>query len=537
MSERPIKITGANAGGPHQLPMRTHWAARIAAFCRWQRVKSHYSRKCVLVILICCALVTTARAFSFWPPHTDWTSKALGSHYGFMEWGDGRTLVCLGSRGFWIPHPIQDVARTATLCVACAVACPIITMLILRAGRAAGIYGSRMNTKYPFVLVICLLGLGANAQSYRVTDLGVLGRPEMGLNNNSQITGTTVDNKAFRWDTGVMTTLGTLGGTSFGRGINDVGQIAGYAYIGDSMRAVVFNGTNLTDLGALPSAVANNPVAIHNLGQVVGLTITGPGSYPYVATLWQGGNVTNLGTLSGNNSRASDINNLATIVGNSGNHAFVYTSVTGMQPVSDPPGFVPGSITASALNDSGSMVGSGSPTNYVQGARALVWKQGTVLDIGLLIPPKNSAFSFAHDINSFEEVVGDSDSPTGTHAFLYDSTNGMRDLNRMITDTNWVLTSAVAINDSGQIIGLGSHNGQTRGFLLTPAPILKLSAVGDQLGFLASKLAKNWHYTVQYSENLTTWSNLQTFIASSNQTNWQVSLDPSSLRRFFRFQF
>jgi len=29
------KITGANAGGPRQLPMRTRWAARVAQFWRW----------------------------------------------------------------------------------------------------------------------------------------------------------------------------------------------------------------------------------------------------------------------------------------------------------------------------------------------------------------------------------------------------------------------------------------------------------------------------------------------------------------------
>jgi len=31
----PNKITGANAGGPRQLAMRTRWAARIAQFWRW----------------------------------------------------------------------------------------------------------------------------------------------------------------------------------------------------------------------------------------------------------------------------------------------------------------------------------------------------------------------------------------------------------------------------------------------------------------------------------------------------------------------
>jgi hypothetical protein len=34
-STPPNKITGANAGGPCQLPIRTRRAARIAQFCRW----------------------------------------------------------------------------------------------------------------------------------------------------------------------------------------------------------------------------------------------------------------------------------------------------------------------------------------------------------------------------------------------------------------------------------------------------------------------------------------------------------------------
>ena len=32
----PNKITGANAGGPRQSPMRTRWAARVAQFWRWR---------------------------------------------------------------------------------------------------------------------------------------------------------------------------------------------------------------------------------------------------------------------------------------------------------------------------------------------------------------------------------------------------------------------------------------------------------------------------------------------------------------------
>jgi MYXO-CTERM domain-containing protein len=33
-----------------------------------------------------------------------------------------------------------------------------------------------------------------------------------------------------------------------------------------------------------------------------------------------------------------------------------------------------------------------------------------------------------------------------------------------------VLTTAVDINDLGSIVGIGTHNGQTAAFLLTPVP-------------------------------------------------------------------
>ena len=34
--------------------------------------------------------------------------------------------------------------------------------------------------------------------------------------------------------------------------------------------------------------------------------------------------------------------------------------------------------------------------------------------------------------------------------------------------SGWVLISANGINAAGQIVGMGTHNSKTRGFLLTP---------------------------------------------------------------------
>lgn len=34
----PNKVTGANAGGPRPLPMGTRWTARVAQFCRSEKL-------------------------------------------------------------------------------------------------------------------------------------------------------------------------------------------------------------------------------------------------------------------------------------------------------------------------------------------------------------------------------------------------------------------------------------------------------------------------------------------------------------------
>jgi hypothetical protein len=74
----------------------------------------------------------------------------------------------------------------------------------------------------------------------------------------------------------------------------------------------------------------------------------------------------------------------------------------------------------------------------------------------------------ALDINNNGLVVGNSSLPDGTlHAFVFRK-GSMTDLNALIPNGGWVLASARAINDRGQIVGTGSFNGEPRGFLLNP---------------------------------------------------------------------
>src|SRR5262249_52696313 len=74
-------------------------------------------------------------------------------------------------------------------------------------------------------------------------------------------------------------------------------------------------------------------------------------------------------------------------------------------------------------------------------------------------------------INNAGQVVGSSGmaGAMATHAFLYRD-GALTDLNDLIPpDAGWVLSDASGINDAGQIVGYGSHNGFcNHAFLLTP---------------------------------------------------------------------
>lgn len=334
----------------------------------------------------------------------------------------------------------------------------------------------------------------ANAASlYSVTDLGTLsgssGSLATGINDSGQVIGYSTNDgpfRAFLWENGVMTDLGTLGGThSQAWGINDLGQVVGFADTNFVMneyghpyeQAFLWNKSQgMTDLGGpLGGSIGEQSLAydINNSGQVVGGWLQLSSQLGRYAFLWQNGSITNLGTLGGLESRAFSINNSTQVVGestfssgDSDTHAFIWNDGKGMTDLGTLKG---GPVSAAtAINDLGQVVGYSFTSGY-QSIEAFLWKDGVgMISLGTL----GGNYSDAEDINNLGQIVGFSsktNSGQDTYAFLWEG-GVMTDLNSLIPDdSGWLLTDALGINNTGQIVGSGYIDNQLHAFLLTPA--------------------------------------------------------------------
>jgi probable HAF family extracellular repeat protein len=119
-----------------------------------------------------------------------------------------------------------------------------------------------------------------------------------------------------------------------------------------------------------------------------------------------------------------------------------------------------------AVNDRGQMVGVS--INQKSGRiEAFLESDGNRAALGTL----GGSFSVAHDINNDGDVVGGSltEGDENFHGFLYRG-NRLHDLNELLDQSaaGWELIQALAINNRGEIVGIGSQDGQDRIVLLRP---------------------------------------------------------------------
>lgn len=344
--------------------------------------------------------------------------------------------------------------------------------------------------------------------SYTVQGLGTLGGASIArdINDSGQVVGQSLNasgqNRAFLWDDGRMTDLGTLGGpTSFARGIDDSGRVVGFSHNSNNRtRAFLAQNGNMTSLGTLTGFSNSEAWHINDSGAAVGRSFNSTSHGR--AVLWKNGQIKDLGaSLETTYSEAWSINNRGQVVGESGSgdekaKAFLYANNTGevtdldaVGRASDPSVFPYRYSEAMGINDEGQVVGwsyrttTNVPPSTPSGpeGRAFLYDKdaGVPATVLPLNPLDGDLYSRARDIDEAGRAVGWSRGINGNKAEQYSATlwedGKVTDLNDLIpANSGWKLVDAYAINESGQIVGSAFKNGnesdpgQLRAFLLTP---------------------------------------------------------------------
>jgi probable HAF family extracellular repeat protein len=349
--------------------------------------------------------------------------------------------------------------------------------------------------------VLALVGaVAATAQTYTVTDLGVLkGDNESSgfwINNLGEVvgcsdtatvegypcTGLVPGQHAFVWSkSGGMKDLGTLSGAtvSGAQGINDSGTVVGYSNIKGQLAtnfvAVEWSSKGvITDLGTLSGGSSSAAFQINSAGEIAGDSFLK--SAVVDATSWTSNKIKSLGGLTKSIFSAGlNINEKGDIVGESvlgygppfASRGFLWngSSLTNL-------GTLPGGITsvANAINTSSVIVGESDGTSTGGLWHAVMWDTShKIHDLGVII---GGSYSIAFAVNDSGVVVGYGNLfDNAPHAMIWTSSKGMQDLNSLIpANSGWVLINANAINNVGQITGYGTKgSGHNHAFLLTPS--------------------------------------------------------------------
>lgn len=273
---------------------------------------------------------------------------------------------------------------------------------------------------------------------------------------------------AVLWKDGQIVNLGALAGgfSSSSNAINNRGQIVGaslngvpdpfsMAGIGIEVRAFLWEKGTMSDLGTLggPDAQA---ILINDRGQVAGISYTS--AIPNPATgqpnqhvfLWEKGTMQDLGTLGGTFSGAASLNEggqvagTSSITGDVANHPFLWDGTT-MQDL----GTLGGRNGAAfAMNQSGDVVGRADVPGSAS-RHGFLWSNGQMTDLGTL---NSRPCTTARSINARRQIAGvGGKCGVAEYGFLWEN-GSIVDLQNLIpVGSGFRIIESIWINDRGEI--------------------------------------------------------------------------------------
>jgi probable HAF family extracellular repeat protein len=329
-----------------------------------------------------------------------------------------------------------------------------------------------------------------------IQDLGTLGGAHSmaaGINNQGQVVGWALNGvpdplsiydfeifgatngtqtRAFLWQNGLMRDLGTLGGPdAWGDFVNERGQVAGFSYTDSTVNPITGvptthpflweEGKGMIDVGTLGGTLAGSEIvnmqgALNNLGHIVGGSMLS-GDQIFHPFFWKKGKpMKDLGTLGGNCGTATAINDTDEVVGRADLSGLCGTLVHVVPGTHGVKMRHSGTVDGTANGDSSATIVS----------HAFLWKPGMekLRDLGTVHGNTNS---YAGAINNSGQVVGLSATEIAGiyQAFLWENGGPMVDLNTLIPpNSSLYLNNAFAINDRGDIAGIGTPRGCSDGF-------------------------------------------------------------------------